>query len=146
MDAYSPNPAALLDRRWNILYANTDYLRVLQGLDAQDDNFLDWLFLDDNSRSVVIDYPSEALHLIGRFRFVCVAHRDDPEIMELLQHLTGDPLFARGWKDAVTVLADGPAVTPMCWHDHDTGNIFRVSEEPVPGTEWLTLQVAVPIP
>lgn len=144
VDAHAPNPAALLDHRWNVVYANTSYLRVLRGLPAEGGNFVDWLFRDDNARSIVLDHAAEARHLTGRFRFTVVAYRADPEVLDLMQRCyADDDLFAAAWDDAVFV-ADGPAATPMHWRDPDTGHILRVTEEALPDSEFLTLQLAVP--
>jgi hypothetical protein len=145
VDAQWPYPAAVLDHRWNILYSNPAYRLVLRGITARGDNFLDWMFLDDNARTVVVDFATEARWLVGRFRFACAAHPNDPGLAELLQRCHTDPLFAAAWDDP-TVLADGPAATAMHWSHRDSDLTLPVTEIPLPGSDWLTLQLAGPGP
>jgi hypothetical protein len=143
VDAHSPFPAAVLDHRWNILYANPEYRRVLRGIRAQQDNFLDWMFLDDNARSTVIDFATEARWLVGRFRFAIATHPNDPQLTQLLERCHSDKLFAAAWNDSA-VLADGPGAMAMHWYHRDSGLTLRITEEHPPDSRWLTLHLAGP--
>jgi len=143
VDTHSPLPAAVLDHRWNILYANPAYRRVLRGIGAEEDNFLDWMFLDDNARSIVIDFATEARQLVGRFRFAIATHPNDPQLVELLERCYSDDLFITAW-DNPAILADGPATTAMHWYHRDSGRTLRVIEENLPGSQWLTVHLAEP--
>jgi hypothetical protein len=141
VDAHSPYPAAVLDHRWNVVYANPGYVRVLRGI-AADNNFVTWMFLDDNARSIVIDFTAEARQLVGRFRFAAGVYLGDPQFDDLEQRCCADNLFAKAFEEP-SLLADGPGPIPMNWRDPDSGEILRVTEQRLPDSEWLTLHSAI---
>jgi transcriptional regulator with XRE-family HTH domain len=103
VDNLSPNPAYVLDRRFDFLTWNDAYCRVWRDLAAipPDRRNLIWLFFTDESlRSLVVDWEARAAALLAQFHAVVGRNPADQRLAQLVHDLTANsPLFQRWWPE-----------------------------------------------
>jgi len=102
VDTLSPNPAYVINLWWDILACNDVYAALVGGLDRcppAERNAL-WLsFTDDRMRELILDWSSEARHLVGQLRVHLARHPRDPRGPELVAALrAASPRFAELWE------------------------------------------------
>jgi transcriptional regulator with XRE-family HTH domain len=96
-----PNPAYLLDRRWNIVAWNDAEARLfprLQGWTGDAPNLLKLVFLDADLAALMTDHDEELVRLVAQFRLHCADWPDDADITALVDDLRAtSPTFAALW-------------------------------------------------
>ncbi|MQY05458.1 helix-turn-helix transcriptional regulator [Actinomadura macrotermitis] len=98
VDNLHPQLCGYVDELWNVLYCNSEYARVFRHI-TEAGNVLRWFFTVPESRSVMIEWESEARLTVAWFRALMVRRPDDPRFGELLDDLARSPDFARMWLD-----------------------------------------------
>jgi transcriptional regulator with XRE-family HTH domain len=103
LDAWTPRPAALRDRYWNLLAVN-DAGRAAFGYGDTDRNCLITFFTNDRYRAMHVHWASVAPSVVAAFRADAA-------------HLPGDPEFGRVVEE---LSAMSPEFTEM-WARHEVG-------------------------
>jgi 8-oxo-dGTP pyrophosphatase MutT (NUDIX family)/transcriptional regulator with XRE-family HTH domain len=107
-----PYPAYVTGRYWDVLASNraarllwTDW----PALPQQDRNMLWWTFTDPAARTVLVEWETEALGLLARFRAAADRRPDDPSFTALIDRLrNASPEFRTFWsRHEVASLASG---------------------------------------
>jgi transcriptional regulator with XRE-family HTH domain len=102
LDSLAPNPAVLMNARWDVLAYNRLYASFFSDLDGirADDRNCIWLaFTDPEWRRVIVDWEEVAARMVGEFRSGMAEHLDDPSWRALLERLRGaSPEFAARWQ------------------------------------------------
>ena len=107
-----PYPTYVTGRYWDVLASNraarllwTDW----PALPQQDRNMLWWTFTDPAARSVLVEWESEALAQLARFRAAADRRPDDPSFTALIERLrNASPEFRATWpRHEVAPLASG---------------------------------------
>ena len=95
-----PYPTYVTGRRWNVLAANraaralwTDWPAVPES----DRNMLIWTFTASEARQVFVEWESEAMALLARFRAAAARHLGDPGFTELIDRLHAISPEVRAW-------------------------------------------------
>ncbi|TDW69701.1 helix-turn-helix transcriptional regulator [Kribbella pratensis] len=102
LDAVSPYPAVVLNKRYDILAFNEAYCRVvidLEKVPVEDRNLL-WLnFVSDEWNCSFVDAESTRHHMVAAFRAASADHLGDPLWQDLIQSLLRiSPYFAELWE------------------------------------------------
>lgn len=101
LDALEPNPAYLLDRRWDIVAWNHAEARLFPPLEAwrgAAPNLLRLVFLDEGLARLMADHDEELVRLVAQFRLHCAGWPDDPDVAALVADLqVASPRFAELW-------------------------------------------------
>ena len=98
VDQWSPNPAYVVDRKWNYLAGNIAARRVL-GYTERTRNCLVEFFTDAEFRSRVVDPGSCAQGIVAAFRAGAARYPDDPEFDRIVEELrAASPEFERIWR------------------------------------------------
>jgi transcriptional regulator with XRE-family HTH domain len=102
LDSLAPNPAVLMNARWDVLAYNRLYASFFSDLDGirADDRNCIWLaFTDPEWRRVIVDWEEVAARMVGEFRSGMAEHLDDPSWRALLERLrAASPEFAARWQ------------------------------------------------
>ena len=141
LDALEPNPAYLLDRRWDIVAWNDAEARLFPKLATLGDapNLLELVFLDADLARLMVDHDEELVRLVAQFRLHRVDWPDDADIDALITRLrASSPTFARLW-DANDV---SPFVTTRRTFDRaDLGRVeydhHRLAVQDQPGMQLV---------
>jgi transcriptional regulator with XRE-family HTH domain len=97
-EGYSPNPASLLDRYWNVLSANGAARYVFGLADAQE-NFLLRYFTDSGMREIYPQEESLSRRIITQLRIRAAEFADDPIFGTLVDRLCAEShRFAELWE------------------------------------------------
>ena len=118
LGAVEPNPAYLLDRRWDIVAWNDAEADLFPGLLAPRDgppNLLELVFLDEDLGRLMSDHDEELVRLVSQFRLHASDWPGDPGIEAVVERLrAASPRFAELWaaKDVA------PFVTTRRLFDH----------------------------
>jgi len=121
---HEPNPAAYLDTRWNLLYCNDTYAATFPGL-AEDVNILHWLFGNEISRQVLVEWQREAVLTVEWLRGLIGQSGDTRWSADLLADLGRFPEFRAIWAAGGTVYGrDSP---DMHLRDVRTGECFTLA-------------------
>lgn len=96
VDMLSPHLAAILDSKWNVLHANTDYYRIYRGLETVG-NVLYWFFLVPDSHRIMLEWESEARLTIGWLRHLMVLYPGEYD--EVLSKCSSSEQFRTFWGD-----------------------------------------------
>ncbi len=101
VDNLLPNPAYVVDRRFDFHVWNDAYRRVWRDLDQVEPchRNLIWLFFTDPSlRDLVADWTARAEVLTAQFRLLTGRHAGDARLVQLVDELTAtSPLFREWW-------------------------------------------------
>ncbi|WP_241995584.1 helix-turn-helix transcriptional regulator [Kribbella antiqua] len=119
--AWSPRPAILRDRYWNLLAIN-DATRTVFGYDDADRNCLISFFTNPRYRGMHTHWASVAPAVVAAFRADAAHAPDDPEFGRVVDELTkASPEFAELWaQHQVAVL--GQAVKAV--NHPEAGELF----------------------
>jgi transcriptional regulator with XRE-family HTH domain len=95
-------PAYLLDQAWNAILWNKpaeDLFCGWLGPDSISRNLLEYMFLEPEARTLVIDWEDRARRLIADFRADCGRNLDHPPFLGLLEALQSKSTeFSHFWK------------------------------------------------
>lgn len=118
LDSFEPNPAYLLDRRWDIVAWNPAEEALFPGIAAGTatvPNLLELVFTDEDLARLMADHDEELVRLVSQFRLHADQWGDDPAIGQVVERLKGvSTRFAMLW-DARNV---APFATTRRVFDH----------------------------
>ncbi|WP_020673436.1 helix-turn-helix transcriptional regulator [Amycolatopsis nigrescens] len=119
--AWSPRPAVLRDRYWNLLAVN-DAAREVFGYRDTDHNCLITFFTNARYREAHVHWESIAPAVVAAFRADAAHSPDDPEFARVVGDLSAvSPEFAELWtRHDVGV----PAQAVKAVHHPETGDLF----------------------
>ncbi|MEV0283022.1 helix-turn-helix transcriptional regulator [Kribbella sp. NPDC050820] len=144
VDAWSPRPAILRDRYWNLLAIN-DATRTVFGYDDTDHNCLISFFTNERYRGMHVHWAAVAPAVVAAFRADAARAPGDPEFDRVVDELsTASPEFAALWARQ-EVGVPGQAVKAV--NHPEAGELFfdlttlAVTDHP----DWL-LELYVPRP
>jgi transcriptional regulator with XRE-family HTH domain len=102
LDSLEPNPAVLMNARWDVLAYNrvhASFFSDLDGIPAGDRNCIWLAFTDPEWRQVIVDWDEVAARMVGEYRAAMAEHLDDPSWHSLLERLLdASPEFAARWQ------------------------------------------------
>ncbi|WP_316521300.1 helix-turn-helix transcriptional regulator [Kitasatospora brasiliensis] len=102
LERLAPFPALVLNSRYDVLAYNAQYTGFVGDLDrlAPEDRNLMWMaFTPSHFREVLIDYRTERLGIVARFRAAMADHSSDPTRKALVARLLrASPEFAELWQ------------------------------------------------
>ncbi|MFJ9842930.1 helix-turn-helix transcriptional regulator [Kitasatospora sp. NPDC101155] len=102
LDQLAPYPAVVLNARYDVLAYNAQYTGFVGRLDElpPEDRNLMWLaFTDSHFRQVLIDYRTERLGMVARFRAAMADHSAGPAWKALLARVRkASPDFEEEWQ------------------------------------------------
>jgi transcriptional regulator with XRE-family HTH domain len=102
LDQLAPYPAVVLNARYDVLAYNAQYTGFVGRLDElpPEDRNLMWLaFTDSHFRQVLIDYRTERLGMVARFRAAMADHSAGPAWKTLLARVRkASPDFEEEWQ------------------------------------------------
>jgi transcriptional regulator with XRE-family HTH domain len=102
LDSLEPNPAVLLNARWDVLAFNRVYASFFPGLDGipgEDRNCIWLAFTDPRWREAIVDWDEVAARMVGEYRAAMAEHLDDPSWHALVERLLeASPEFAARWQ------------------------------------------------
>ncbi|WP_405136235.1 helix-turn-helix domain-containing protein [Nocardia sp. NBC_01388] len=119
---HSPAPAAYFDIRLNLLALNNAYAAALPGL-AETGNWIHWMFGNELSKRVMVDWEQEAALAVSRLRGTLGGSGSPAWFAELITEYGVYPQFRRLW--AHSTAAFGRAQTPVHLRDPRTGGCTR---------------------
>ncbi|XRQ16159.1 helix-turn-helix transcriptional regulator [Actinomadura welshii] len=97
LDAWSPRPAYIRERHWNLVAVN-DAAREVFGYGDTDHNCLVTFFTSVRHRALEMHWEAVAPDVVGRFRADAARHPDDPEFARIAGDLLAvSPEFAELW-------------------------------------------------
>jgi transcriptional regulator with XRE-family HTH domain len=98
IDAWSPRPAMLQDRHWDLLAINAGTRKVF-GYNDADHNCLVSFFTNSRYREMYVEWASAAPGVVAAFRADAGRYLDDPEFGRIATELAGmSPEFAELWE------------------------------------------------
>lgn len=103
LDQFGARPAFVSGRRWDILAWN-DAADALYGdhsrMTSRERNTIWGIFTNPLARQFIVNWESDARHLLAQFRNSCARHPGDPRLTELIQDLMlASPEFRAWWPD-----------------------------------------------
>lgn len=102
LEQLAPYPAMVLNSRYDVLACNAQYTAIVGDLDrmAPEDRNLMWMaFTPSHFRDVLVDYRTERLGIVARFRSAMADHGSEPAWKALLARvLKASPDFAELWQ------------------------------------------------
>ncbi|MBV2153891.1 helix-turn-helix transcriptional regulator [Kitasatospora sp. SUK 42] len=102
LEQLAPYPAVVVNSRYEILAYNPQYAAIIGDLDqlAPEDRNLMWLaFNASHFREVLVDYRTERLGMVARFRSAMADHSAEPAWKALLARLRkASPDFEEVWQ------------------------------------------------
>jgi transcriptional regulator with XRE-family HTH domain len=102
LDSLEPNPAVLMNARWDVLAYNRVYASFFPHLDeipSENRNCIWLAFTDPNWRTVIVDWDEAVARMVGEYRAAMAEHLDDPSWRSLLVRLLeASPEFALRWE------------------------------------------------
>ncbi|MGW3045174.1 helix-turn-helix transcriptional regulator [Kitasatospora sp. NPDC001159] len=102
LDQLAPYPAVVLNARYDVLAYNAQYTGIVGRLDElpPEDRNVMWLaFTDSHFREVLIDYRTERLGMVARFRAAMADHSAEPAWKALLARVRkASPDFEEEWQ------------------------------------------------
>jgi transcriptional regulator with XRE-family HTH domain len=105
LDSLEPNPAVLMNARWDILAYNrihASFFTDLDGIPNEDRNCIWLAFTDPEWRRVIVDWDEAVGRMVGEYRAAMAEHIDDPS-----------------WRSLVDRLLDASAEFAARWERHD---------------------------
>ncbi|MEV7772304.1 helix-turn-helix transcriptional regulator [Kitasatospora sp. NPDC086791] len=102
LDQLAPYPALAVNTRYDVLAYNAQYTGLvgdLAALPPEDRNLMWMAFTPSRFREVLIDYRTERLGMVARFRSAMADHSSEPAWKALLARLLkASPDFAEVWQ------------------------------------------------
>lgn len=129
LDTVSPAPAYLLNRRNDLLAANSTGLTLLAGIDQWPParrNTIRYIFLHPAARKLFVNWNTIAASAVAHLRAMSGLHPDDQALTELIDELSGKS-----------------AEFPLMWQQHDVRTLATGSktfDHPHVGTMELTYE------
>ena len=121
LDAWTPRPAILRDRYWNLLAIN-DATRTVFGYGDTDHNCLISFFTNARYRSMHLPWASVAPAVVAAFRADAAHFPDDPEFDRMIGELSAaSPEFAELWARHEV---DAPTQAVKAVHHPEGGDLF----------------------
>ncbi|NDL60307.1 helix-turn-helix transcriptional regulator [Phytoactinopolyspora mesophila] len=97
LDAWTPRPAVLRDRYWNLLAVN-DAARTVFGFGDTDHNCLIAFFTNARYRGMHVQWTTVAPAVVAAFRADAAHAPDDPELTRVIEDLSAiSPEFTELW-------------------------------------------------
>lgn len=94
VDYLTPHLAGYVDLAWNVLYANSEYNRIFEGIEDAG-NVLVWLLEDERAKTVMVEWEAETQLTVSWARSLRVLPEIKPYYEELEDRLQGNADFAR---------------------------------------------------
>jgi transcriptional regulator with XRE-family HTH domain len=102
LDSLEPNPAVLMNSRWDLLAYNrvhASFFSDLDGIPSEDRNCIWLAFTDPEWRRVIVDWDEVTLRMVGEYRAAMAEHVDDPTWRSLVERLLeASPEFRARWQ------------------------------------------------
>ncbi|MFI8457729.1 helix-turn-helix transcriptional regulator [Kitasatospora sp. NPDC085464] len=102
LEQMAPYPALVVNSRYDVLAYNAQYTGIVGDLSAlppEDRNMLWMAFTPSRFRDVLVDYRTERLGMVARFRSAMADHSSEPAWKALLARvLKASPDFAELWQ------------------------------------------------
>ncbi|GAA4560520.1 helix-turn-helix transcriptional regulator [Planotetraspora kaengkrachanensis] len=97
LDSWNHGPAAVLNRRTDVLAKNALAVAFVEGFEHAD-NILRMLFLNPVAKGFFPDWEKEARHMVAHLRAVVGADHEDPCLLELVEELSEESeAFRQMW-------------------------------------------------
>lgn len=126
---FEPALAAYLDPCGNILDTNDSWNAAFPGL-REDGNVFRWIFGNPISKTVEIDWESEARQYVQWLQMTVSLSPDDPVFTTLVADLAHYPDFRRFWDEGATDFI--PPVRSLSLRAPDTGEIRQYTVQAGP--------------
>lgn len=101
LDSMEPQPSYILGPAWQFVAwnrAQSLLFPVIDGLPPEERNLMWVVFARPEARALIDGWPTEARRMLAEFRADTAAHRDDPEVVDLVARLhDASPEFAAWW-------------------------------------------------
>jgi transcriptional regulator with XRE-family HTH domain len=144
--ALEPAPAYVLGPHWEFLAWNDAQERLyprLRELDGLRRNLLWVLFADPFTRELIVDWDIHARQALAEFRAATTAHRNDPELVELVAALRHDsPEFATWWPERNVSQFE----TRLRRFRHPAAGLLTFEYQLLAPVEWPSLRIACQLP
>jgi transcriptional regulator with XRE-family HTH domain len=146
VDSMGPAPAYLLGPRWEFLAWNSAQALLyppIERLDGMRRNLLWAVFADPGTRTLLVDWPTQARRILAEFRAATAAWRDDPLVVALVDQLRGrSPELAAWWaqQDVAQFQARLRA------YDHPRAGRLVFEYQVLVPAEWPHLRVVCQLP
>ncbi|HZQ16069.1 MAG TPA: helix-turn-helix transcriptional regulator [Gaiellaceae bacterium] len=102
LSSLEPNPAVLMNARWDLLAYNRMHASFFSDLDSipREDRNCIWLaFTDPEWRDVIVDWDEVAGRMVGEYRAAMAEHVDDPSWRSFVERLLeASPEFSARWQ------------------------------------------------
>nr|BFD91032.1 helix-turn-helix transcriptional regulator [Kitasatospora sp. Xyl93] len=102
LEQLAPYPAVVVNSRYDVLAHNAQYTAIVGDLGAlapEDRNLMWMAFTPSQFREVLVDYRTERLGMVARFRSAMAEHSSEPAWKALLARvLKASPDFAELWQ------------------------------------------------
>ena len=102
-----PNPAYVIGATYDVLSHNAAAAELFPNLQANQPNFARWVFTDQESRHVLLDWEPEARGLLARLRTLAGRHPGDARFTRLIDELHEASQEVRSWWPHHEVQAQG---------------------------------------
>ena len=103
LEALEPNPAHVIDSRWDLLAYNRPYAALVGGLADLPEparNTIWLLFTRESMRKLLLDWRQETEGILGQFRAATARHPQDPRTAALISALhQASPEFTAMWSE-----------------------------------------------
>lgn len=109
MDKLDPNPAYVMNERWDILGGNRSFHQVFSDFSSRsmlERNTLYFMFADPISRQLITDWEKHAQRVIAQFKLDYGKHRNDPEFKEVVDEIKAAALhkeFHEWWLEDLDI-------------------------------------------
>lgn len=103
-------PAYVLDHMWTARAWNASAERLFTGWldEGRDRNLLRFVFMSQEARSLIVDWPERAQRLVAEFRSDFSRRPRDVGMQTLIDELsTNSPLFTRMWREQTVLNREG---------------------------------------
>jgi transcriptional regulator with XRE-family HTH domain len=138
-------PAYILDRAWNARRWNKKASHLFTGwLDADGErNFLRYIFLRPEARSLIRDCSTRAHRVVAEFRAAVTGYAGDPEISRIVDDLSiASPDFERCWATQGVLAREGGERA----FKHSTMGVMRYQQVSLALTGWADYRLTMLLP
>ncbi|WP_433664631.1 helix-turn-helix domain-containing protein [Nocardia sp. CA-128927] len=117
--------AVVADPLWNVLAANPSFWQAFPGL-GPTDNLLAWYF-GPTAKELVIEWKTEALHVVATAKGAVGRHRDSPQARQFLNQMSPDHEFSNIWINSTRIAYGRGADDYLHWREPGTGDPYSLS-------------------
>jgi transcriptional regulator with XRE-family HTH domain len=146
IEAMEPAPAYVLGPHWEFLAWNAAQARLyprMRELDGVERNLMWVLFADPFTRELIVDWDIHARQALAEFRAATTAHRNDPELVELVGKLGAESAeFAAWWPERNVSQFE----TRLRRFRHPVAGILTFEYQQLAPVEWPSLRVTCQLP